>query len=102
MIGTLTFEIEGIDKNQLDKLKDLVDTLIIQKVFLMRDSSAEIFLDDEGILQEIRFNNKKRRRTGDPFKMLNVQGGKAVVSFDNQGIIQQVIYQTAWKRKLAN
>lgn len=78
-------------------MEDILKTLVEQKVLELRNGSAELFFDDVGILQEIVFRTKRRRRTGE---LLNVKGlttGTALADYKD-GIIEQVRYETKWRR----
>lgn len=68
-------------------------------VFDIKNGSAELFFDDEGVLQQVIYRKNKRKRQGELFKVLDVQGGKAIANYSPDGILLQVTYETTWRRK---
>lgn len=69
-------------------------------VFDVRNGSAELFFDDEGIIQQIVYRKNKRKREGEEFQVLGVKGGKATANYHPDGTLLQVTYETTWRRKL--
>lgn len=96
--GTIQIELEGLTPQQLEKCREIIDTLFIQNVFFMNNGSAELFFDDECLLQQIKFRKKRRRREGESLKIYNVRNGTAVTQYDKDGTLQQIEYETTWKR----
>lgn len=69
-------------------------------VFDIKSGSAELFFDDEGILQQVVYRKNKRKRQGEEFKVLDLKGGKATANYSPDGLLLQVTYETTWKRSL--
>lgn len=69
-------------------------------VFEIKNGSAELFFDDEGILQQVIYRRNKRKRQGEIFNILPIAGGKAVANYSPDGLLLQVVYETTWKRGL--
>lgn len=67
-------------------------------VFEIKNGSAELFFDDEGILQQVVYRKNKRKRQGEEFKVLDLKGGKATANYSPDGLLLQVTYETTWKR----
>lgn len=79
-------------------MQEIIKTLEEQGVFNIKNGSVELFFDDEGILREMIFKKKRRKRPDEDLKIFSVTNGKSVVDYDKYGIIQQITYQTQWKR----
>lgn len=69
-------------------------------VFDLKDGSVELFFDDVGIVQKIIYRKRKRRKD-DEFEVRSLVKGTAMAEFDANGVLQTVLYETMWKRKLA-
>lgn len=98
MIGKISIEIEGIDPTELDVLMSTIDTLIITKTLAMKDGSAELFFDDVGLVQQIIFRKKAKKRDGQELEIRPVLSGTATSHFDLFGKLQKIIYETVWRR----
>ena len=79
-------------------MEDTLQTLKDQGVFNVKDGSVELFLDDEGKVQQIVYRIKKVKRDT-PLVVREIKRGTAIAHFDGSGIMQKVIYETFWKRK---
>lgn len=75
-----------IEKIELDKINNL------------RDASVELFIDDVGIVQQIIYKKKRKKREGETIQVLGIKNGKAIASFDPDGNLGIIIYETVWKR----
>ena len=73
------------------------DILKQQGIFDLKNGSVELFFDDEGLLQEILFKRKRRRRQGETLQVFT-KNGRAIVDADNDGVIQHITYETRWRR----
>lgn len=71
-------------------------------VFDIKNGSAKLYFDDEGLLQRIDFEKNYRKREGEPFTVRPVTGGKAHAHYGHDSVLLQVVYETTWKRKLAS
>lgn len=67
----------------------------------IKNGSAELFFDDEGVLQQIIYRKNHRRREGEPFEIRALSMGKITANYGPNDTLAQVIYETTWKRKLA-
>lgn len=85
--------------SDIDTYKNIIDTLVRKGVFDIKNGSAEIFFDDIGELQEIRYRNKRRRKTAETLKIFDIKNGTTKLSYDPQGILMQIDYETVWKKK---
>lgn len=83
------------------KMQQIIETLKQLGVFDLKNSSAELHFDDEGILQEITFRKKRRRREGEELQLYKQKNGRSIADYDNNGIIQHITYETKWRRPLA-
>lgn len=83
----------------IDTHKNIIDTLVRKGVFDIKSGSAELFFDDIGELQEIRYRNKRRRKTEENLKIYDIKNGHAKLSYDPHGILMQIDYETVWKKK---
>lgn len=79
-------------------MEETIQILIEQKLFDLKNGSAELHFDDEGLLQEIVFKRKRRKREGESLTIFGVQNGKSLANYDKNGIIQQITYETQWRR----
>jgi len=77
---------------------DITKVLEEQGVLKLKNASAELHFDDEGILQEITFRQKRRRRQGENLTIHQTHNGSATAHYDNDGIIQHIIYETKWRK----
>lgn len=77
---------------------DSIDILKNQNVFNLKNASAELFFDDEGILQKITFRQRRRRRQGEELYVKNIKNGRAITDYDNDGVLQHITYETEWRR----
>lgn len=66
----------------------------------MKDGSVELFFDDLGIVQQIVYRPKRRRRAGEKLEIHSVKNGKVIANYDNDGTLQYIVKETTWKRNL--
>lgn len=78
----------------MDELKEL-------GVFDIKNGSAELFFDDEGILQQVIYRKKRRRVQGETLNVQGTHSGTVLANYDNDGTLQVLTIETTWKRKLA-
>lgn len=77
---------------------DTIDILKREGVLDVKNGSVELHFDDVGILQEITFRKKRRRRSGEDLKILTQKNGRSIADYDNDGVIQHITYETKWRR----
>lgn len=70
-------------------------------VFDIKNGSAELFFDDEGILQQIVYRQKRRRVQGESLSVRSTKSGTVLANYDHDGTLQVLTIETSWKRKLA-
>lgn len=58
----LKFEIDGITEEQTHSYREMIDILLINGVFNVKNGKVILNFDCDGVLQEIEFNVKKYRR----------------------------------------
>jgi len=61
MKGTITIELEGLSPQELDRCREIVDTLFVKKVLFIRNGSAKLNFDSEGVLQEIIYETRWKK-----------------------------------------
>lgn len=76
-----------------------IEKQIFDEVMSTRDGSVELFFDDVGIVQQIVYRRKRRKREGESIQVFNIRNGTAIANFDNDGNLQKIVYETVWKRK---
>lgn len=81
---------------------ETIKTLKQLGIFELKNASAELHFDDEGILQEITFRKKRRRREGEDLQLFKQKNGRSIADYDSNGIIQHITYETKWRKPLAN
>jgi hypothetical protein len=78
-----------------------MDELLKLGVFEIKNGSAELFFDDEGILQQVIYRKKRRRVQGETLNVHGTRSGTVLANYDNDGTLQVITVETSWKRKLA-
>ena len=74
----------------------MIDTLEERGFFSIRNGSAEIFIDDIGLIQKIISKKRRRRRAGEELKILSVKNGKSITSYDKDVNIGDIVYESTW------
>lgn len=60
-VGLIKIEIEGLTPEELDRCKTVIDTLFIRRVFNLRNGSAELHFDNDGVLKGISYKTQWSR-----------------------------------------
>lgn len=89
-----------MNTQMFDKYKETLNTLAIEGVLDLRNGSAELFFDDVGILQEIILKRRKRKEPNKDLQILHKIKTNASLDYDGEGVLQQIVYTTKWRRKL--
>ncbi len=97
----LTFAFHNLTDSQKTRVREFMDIVVGQGIHTMRDGSAELHFDDEGLLQEICLKQKRRRRAGEQLTILPRQRANITAAFDPQGEIGHLTIETKWIRKFA-
>ncbi len=63
--GTINIELEGLSPQELDRCKEIIDTLFIKKVLFIKNGSATLHFDNDATLQEITYETRWRRNKPD-------------------------------------
>lgn len=61
MEGHILIKLEGVSPKELDRCKEIIDTLFVRKVLSIRNGSATLHFDNDGTLQEITYETRWRR-----------------------------------------
>lgn len=72
MISTITIQLEGIGLTELERCRQIVETLFSQGVFNVRNGKIILNFDSDGTLQQIDFNVSKWRRNKESLKTLQI------------------------------
>lgn len=86
----------------VDKFKETLNTLLQEGVLGLTNGSAELFFDDVGVLQEIVLKRKKRKESGRELQILHTVKTNVSLDYDGDGIRQQIVYTTKWRRPRTN
>lgn len=64
--GIIKIEIDGLSPQELDRCKSIIDTLLIEKVFFIRNGSVELHFDNDGSMNDIVFHTRWKRNKPKP------------------------------------
>ena len=76
-----------------------IDEQLLKDIMSTRDGSVELFFDDIGLVQQVIFRRKRKKREGETIEVFSIKNGTAIANFDHEGNLQRVLYETIWKRK---
>lgn len=82
-------------------MEEVIQIMKQEGVFKLKNASVELSFDDVGLLQQMVFKKKRRRRTGEDLMIYMQKSGKAIADYDKDGVIQHITYETKWHRPLA-
>lgn len=86
----------------LDAYKETLDTLLSEGILGLKNGSVELFFDDVGILQEFILKRRKRKEPNRDLQILHKIKTNASLDYDGEGILQQIVYTTKWRRPRTN
>lgn len=66
MKSLISIELEGLSPRELDRCREIIDTLFIKKVLFLKNGSATLHFDNDATLQEITFETRWRRNKPEP------------------------------------
>ncbi len=84
------------------RTSQLLELLNAQGVLFMKNGSADLHFDDEGLIQEIHFKKRRRKRDGERLQVIPVKRGNVTASFSPDGEIGSLTVETKWIRKFAH
>lgn len=100
-MATLNYSIDNLAPHEVDTIKQMLDILYTQGVLTMKNGSAELAFDDEGLLQEICFKRRRRKRDGEKLQLNPIKFANVTASFNQESEIAYLIIETKWKRRIA-
>lgn len=61
MLGNISIELEGLTPRDIERCRQIIDTLFVKRVFFIRNGSATLRFDNDSTLQEITYETRWRR-----------------------------------------
>lgn len=77
---------------------DTLDILKEQGILNLKNGSAELFFDDEGLLQKLIIRKRRRKREGEILKIIPPKKGNVIANYNHESLLLHITYETEWCR----